>query len=65
MSAPPITSRIAVEELAAKVNALSPPDRLRLAAGLMENARGDTALPIIRRVADELELAILLRKRPR
>lgn len=49
--------------LAAKVNALTPPARLRLAADLMEIGRGSTALPIIRKVADELQLAIMLAER--
>jgi hypothetical protein len=49
-----------IQALAAKVNALSPPERLRLAAGLLENRMGPTALIIIRNVADELAAAILL-----
>lgn len=49
-----------IQALADKVNALTPPARLRLAAGLMEARRSDTALLIIRRVADELEMALRL-----
>jgi hypothetical protein len=49
-----------LEALAKRVNALSPPDRLRLAAVLMEHRRADVALPIIQNVADELRLAIML-----
>ena len=49
-----------LEDLAAKVNLLTPPDRLRLAAGLLEARRASTALAIIRRVALELSAALLL-----
>lgn len=52
-----------LELLARRVNSLSPPDRLRLAAALMEHRRSETALPIIRKVADELQLAIMLAER--
>lgn len=52
-----------LETLLRKVNALSPPDRLRLAAALMEHRRSAVALPIIRKVADELGLAIMLAER--
>lgn len=52
-----------LEALAKEVNDLSPPDRLRLAAGLMEHRHPETALPIIRKVADELQLAIMLAER--
>jgi hypothetical protein len=52
-----------LEALAARVNALSPPDRLRLAAGLIEHRRVTTALPIIQKVHDELRLAIMLAER--
>lgn len=48
--------------LAKKVNDLKPPARLRLGASLLELGHGETALPIIRRVADELQLAIMLRE---
>jgi len=48
-----------VEALAAEINALSPPARLRLAADLMEIGQGSTALPIIQRVAGELSLVLL------
>jgi hypothetical protein len=49
-----------LEALAKRVNTLPPPYRLRLAAELMEHRRADVALPIIRMVADELRLAIML-----
>jgi hypothetical protein len=52
-----------LEALARQVNALSPPDRLRLAADLLEHRRASTALPIIRKVADELGLALFLAAR--
>lgn len=51
--------------LAGEVNALTPPDRLRLAADLLQLGRGQTALIIIRRIADELQLAIILAEGPR
>ena len=52
-----------VEALAARVNAMTPPQRLRLAAALMEERKADVALPIIRKVADELQLALMLAER--
>lgn len=51
-----------LQALADRLNAMPPPSRLIVAATLMEAAHGDIALPIIRRVADELELALTLRK---
>jgi hypothetical protein len=51
-----------LEALAKEINALDPPTRLRLAAELMEAGRSSTALPIIRKIADELQLAIMLRE---
>jgi hypothetical protein len=51
-----------LQALAKRTNDLSPPNRLRLAAELMEHRLSETALPIIRRVADELQLAIMLRE---
>jgi hypothetical protein len=36
---------------------------LRLAAGLLEHRRASTALPLIRKVADELAVALMLAKR--
>lgn len=50
------------EELAAQIRALSAPDRLRLAADLMEQRRGDLAWPIIREVSEALGAVILLAK---
>lgn len=47
------------------IEALSPPDRLRLAAELMEARKGHLALPLIERVALELGAAIALSKVPR
>ena len=52
-----------LEALSKRVNALSPPDRLRLAAALMEHRRSAVALPIIQKVADELGLALMLARR--
>lgn len=53
---------IDVETIDAAIAALAPPDRLRLAAELMERKRGDIAHPIIERVALELGAALALRK---
>lgn len=50
-----------LQALADKVNALPPPERLRLAAGLLEQRRPTTALAIIERIAQELRMAILLK----
>lgn len=50
-----------VEAVAAEINALEPPMRLRLAADLMEQGRGDMAHPIIARVAAELGAVIAMR----
>jgi hypothetical protein len=58
-------SEAELQALADKVNALPPPQRLRLAADLMERKRSSTALLIIRRVAYEVELALLLAGGPR
>lgn len=48
------------QEIAAQVEALAPPDRLRLAADLMEARLGHIAYPIIAKVAAELGAAIAL-----
>lgn len=47
-------------DLAARVEALSPPDRLRLAAGLLEERQPDVALTLIRKVEMELSAVLLL-----
>lgn len=54
-----------LQTLADRVNALPPPERLRLAAGLLEAKRPETAVIIIRAVADELTLALLLARGPK
>lgn len=43
-----------VEKIAAEIKALAPPDKLRLAADLMEQRRGDTAYLIAKSVVEEL-----------
>lgn len=48
--------------LAAKIEALTPPERLRLAASLMEVGRTDLAYSIIERVTTELGAAIAIRE---
>lgn len=48
--------------LKAKVDALSPPDQLRLAASLMEQRRGELAHTIAEKVVLELGAALALRK---
>ena len=55
--------------LAAKIEALPPPERLRLAATFMEVERTDLAYSILERVTTELGAVIALRqieaRRPR
>ena len=53
---------VSPESLRRQIEALSPPDRLRLAAGLMEAQRGELAHTIASAVVDELGAAIALRK---
>jgi hypothetical protein len=48
------------QKIAEQIKTLSPPDKLRLAADLMENRRGRTAHLIIESVALELGAAIAL-----
>jgi hypothetical protein len=48
--------------LKAKIDALSAPDRLRLAASLMEQGKGELAHTIAERVVLELGAALALRK---
>ena len=45
-----------LDALAEKVKRLSPADRLRLAADLIERGRIELAQPIVSRTADEIEL---------
>lgn len=52
----------ALEQLAAEIAGLTPPQRLRLAADLMEHGRGDLAHTIADRVVTELGAAIALRR---
>lgn len=51
-----------VEALAAKVRTMSPPDRLRLAAGLIEQGRMDLARTLIVGVKLELDALKLFGK---
>ena len=48
--------------LAARITAMSPPDRLRLAAGLMEAEQVDLAYSILELVTTELGAAIAVRE---
>ena len=50
-----------VEELHAQIVALSPPDRLRLAADLLEAGRADLAATVARGVVTELGALLMLR----
>jgi len=45
-------------ELAERIQAMTPPDRLRFAAELLEQGRANLAHAIIRKAADELGLAL-------
>lgn len=47
-----------------QIKALSPPDKLRLAAGLLEAQKAQTAYLIARQVTDELGAALALLARP-
>jgi len=49
-----------LRKLEAEINGLTPPDRLRLAAGLLEARKATTALAILRRVELELSAALFL-----
>ena len=46
--------------LAERIKALSPPDKLRLAAGLLERGKAETAYTIMRQVTVELGAALAL-----
>jgi hypothetical protein len=50
-----------VRDLADQIKALSPPEKLRLAADLLDAKRGDVAHSIIQSVATELGAALALR----
>jgi hypothetical protein len=50
-----------IHELAEQIKALTPPERLRMAADLMERKRGDIAYVIAKTVVDELGAALALR----
>jgi hypothetical protein len=58
--APP-PRRDVVESLARRVEAMTPADKLRLAAGLIEQGEYATARIIAQRVTDELALVLLMR----
>lgn len=53
-----------VAHLAEQIKDLSPPDKLRLAAGLLEGRKADLAYIVLRQVTDELGAALLSRVRP-
>lgn len=53
-----------VEHLAEQIKALSPPDKLRLAAGLLEAKKADLAYIVLRQVTDELGASLLPRVKP-
>lgn len=56
-------ARKKVEALAERVKALTPADKLRLAAGLLEQGLYDQARPIIQQVSDDLALLKFLHNR--
>lgn len=51
-----------LEALAKSILRMSPPDQLRVAAGLLENRQADLAYSIANRVTTELGAALALRK---
>ena len=53
-----------VEHLAEQIKDLSPPDKLRLAAGLLEGRKADLAYIVLRQVTDELGASLLSRVKP-
>lgn len=53
-------NRAAAEKLAKEIEALAPPEKLRLAALLLEERKPELALTILRRVATELGAALML-----
>lgn len=53
------------EAVTAKIEALSPPDQLRLAASLLEEKKPELAKAIVDRIAWELSLLLLPPRRPR
>jgi hypothetical protein len=51
------------EEVYRQIDKLSPPDQLRLAAGLLEKREPAVAVAIARRVITELEALLVLKKK--
>lgn len=51
-----------VEAIAEKIKALSPPEKLRLAADLLEHQKPEIAYSIIEHVKTELGAALAIRK---
>lgn len=49
-----------LEALARSIAKLSPADQLRLCAELLESGRGKIAEPIVRRISQELTVAIAM-----
>ena len=49
-----------IHDLAERVQKLSPADRLRLAAGLLEQSRPELARPLIDQVSGELAIVLLI-----
>lgn len=49
-----------VQSVADQIDALSPPDALRLAANLLEQRRPELAQVIVDRIGDELRAAMVL-----
>ena len=50
-------------DLADRIRALSPPDKLRLAAGLLDGGKAETAYLIMRQTTEELGAALTLSRR--
>jgi len=53
-----------LEQIAARVKALSPANRLRLAAGLLDAREDDLAALVARQVCDEIDFVKLFGRRP-
>jgi hypothetical protein len=57
-------NRAQLQALADQINALTPAQRLRLAADAFDEKRPDLALMIAKPLIDELDLALRLKKIP-
>jgi hypothetical protein len=57
-----MADRTDLESIASQIEALSPPDRLILAAGLLQQGRAEIAHTIVEQVALELGAALAMQR---